>query len=193
MESECRALAERLAPHLLALSVQIEDTILAQMLKGEDTFCSYRFDVDVGMICGMVEMLREDARLRTDFREAVEAYRRSTHWQVLLERIYKLGNLQGKLRLLEREVTCYPPEERGRLAEHLNCLDGEIALCQDLADRRQLASRISAGAGYPLIDGLTIRGMTYILGDHLELWRTFQSLIDKFDYSKRISPTIGEA
>jgi hypothetical protein len=95
----------------------------------------------------------------------------------LLEHVYAVGQLLGKLKLLEQGLSCPSPDDRKRLAEHLNNLDGEIAVCRHLADRRDLARRINANVEIPLIDGLCVRGLTYILGGKPELRHAFRTLV----------------
>jgi hypothetical protein len=172
------AFADRLAQHLAALSAKIEDCILTQMISGGDSYCSCCFEVEVLTLRGLGEIFQADPLLWTDFRRAVQDFRASLHWTKLLEHVYEVGNLEGKLRLLQQGLSCPSAEDRRRLASHLNCLDGEIDLCRELADRRNLAGRISRAAGFPLIDGLTLRGLTFVLGEHADLWNDFQSLVE---------------
>jgi hypothetical protein len=85
--------------------------------------------------------------------------------------------LHGQLRDLEQGPTCRCPDDRRLLAHRLNCLDGEIAVRHVLADRRNLAERVNKAAGCPLIDGLTMRALTFVLAEHADLWREFQALV----------------
>jgi len=84
-------------------------------------------------------------------------------------------------------------EERRRLAEFLNCLDGEIAYCLERADRRGLAARINEAAGFPLIDGLTMRGLTYVLGEQAPLWLYFQGLVESSNQNVRGARPINDS
>jgi hypothetical protein len=94
-----------------------------------------------------------------------------------LEHVYTVARLEGKLRMLEQGISCPAPDDRHRLTEYLNSLDGEIAFCKHMADRRQLAARVNCAAGLPLIDGLSMRGLTFALGEEPDLWAGFQGLI----------------
>jgi hypothetical protein len=141
--------------------------------------CTFHFEIDVETVRRLGESLSRNSRLWCDFQRAIQAHRRSTHWTMLVEHVYSVSQLQGKLRFLELGLSCQSAHERRRLAEHINCLDGEIGLCQDLADRRDLAARINKDANLPLIDGLTLRGLTYVFGEHADVWRDFQSLVEK--------------
>jgi hypothetical protein len=170
--------ADQLAQRFAALSDMIEACILAEMISSGDTYCSYHFEIDALTIRGMGKILQADSMLWTDFQRAVQDHRKLMHWTMLLEHVYEVGNLEGKLRLLEQGLSCPSAEDRRRLAAHLNCIDGEIGLCRDLADRRGLAARIGKAVGFPLIDGLILRGLTYVLGEHTDLRHDFQSLIE---------------
>lgn len=171
------ALTDQLAERFADLSEAVESHILAEMISGGDTFYAYRFEADIVTMTGLVAALRSDRGLWTDFQCAVEGFRPSTHWTVLLEHVYTLGNVQGKLKLLEQGISCPSEDDRREVAAYLNRLDGEVATLQELADRRGLAMRVNRAAGFPLINGLTMRGLTFVLGDDVELWHAFRSLV----------------
>jgi len=178
MKTKHERLVGELGRSLAALGVMIEASIFDHMLSCEDTFCAYRFELEAFTLRGLTQALQCDARLWEDFRRAIEAHRPATHWTMLLEHVYTVGNLHGKLKLLERSLTYTAPIDRRRLAEHLNSLDGEMCFCQHLADRRDLAGRINEAMDFPLIDGLMLRGITFVLGEDESLWRDFQSLVE---------------
>jgi hypothetical protein len=171
------AFADRLAQRFAALSDLIEGYVLAERISAGDTFCSYHFEIDAPTLRGLGALFQADTLLWADFRRAVQDHRKFMHWTMLVEHVYEVGNLEGKLRLLEQGVSCPSTGDRRRLAAHLNCLDGEIGLCRELADRRGLAARIRRAAGFPLLDGLNLRGLTYVLGEHADLWHDFQALV----------------
>lgn len=135
------ALADQLAQRFAAISETIEVQILNQMLSGGDTFCSYQFEIDELTLRGLTALFQRDARLWEDFRKAVCAHRPATHWTTLLDQVYAVGNLEGKLRLLEQGISCPSAEDGLRMADYLNALDGELGECQDMSDRRNLAGR----------------------------------------------------
>jgi hypothetical protein len=93
---------------------------------------------------------------------------------------------------LEQGLAGYTAEDRRRLAEYFNFIDGEIALCRKLADRRSLAARINKAAQWPLIDGLTLRGLTFVFGENDELWHEFEALVDAAGTAPRATNTLSE-
>jgi hypothetical protein len=95
-----------------------------------------------------------------------------------VEFTYEIGNLEGQLRILQTYLASPCPDERERLARRLNELDGEIAARHVLADRRNLAGRVCKAAGFPLIDGLTMRGLTFVLAVDRELLLAWSSLVE---------------
>src|SRR5262245_44792322 len=97
---------------------------------------------------------------------------------MLLEHAETVGKLLGKLGILEQIRAPESLELRQGWAEHLNCIDGEISFCQELADRRGLATRVNNEIGVPVIDGLTLRGLLYVLGGSAEIWRKFRTFVD---------------
>jgi hypothetical protein len=94
-----------------------------------------------------------------------------------VEHVFTVGNLEAKLNLLEQEQALTTGEDRRLLAERVNFVDGEIAFCRDLADRRDLAARVNGAADFPVVDGLTMRGLTYLFGEDSALWHDFQGLV----------------
>jgi hypothetical protein len=172
------ALATRLAHSFAALSLMAEEQILDHLISVGDAFCTYGFGVDAPMLRGLAARFQEDTRLWTDVQAAVQAHRPDWHWNTLVELIFEIAHLHGQLRYLELGLSCPCPEDRRRLANRLNRLDGEIAVRQTLADRRNLAGRVNQAAGFPLIDGLTMRGLTFVLAEDPELWRDFQALVE---------------
>ena len=48
-----------------------------------------------------------------------------------------------------------------------------------LADRRNLAVRVCKAAGFPLIDGLTMRGLPFALAVDTELLLAWSSLVER--------------
>jgi hypothetical protein len=177
MKAQYQQFVEDLTQRFAVLSALIEDHIFAQMLVSGDTFCTCHFDIDVPTICGLVHAFQIDKCLWADFQAAVQAHRKSTHWHTLLEHVYVVGSLMGKLRFLDHSLSCPSPNDRRLVAERLNSLDGEIAYCQDLADRRDLAKRVTRAIGFPLIDGLTLRGFTYVLAEHPALLFALRALV----------------
>jgi hypothetical protein len=171
------AFVDRLAQCFTTVSELVEAHILAEMISGGDTFGAYRFEADAVILDGLVASLRSQPSLWIDFQQAVEGLRQSSHWTRLLEHVYGIGTLHGQLWLLQQGLSCPSEDDRCRLAAYLNGLDGEIAARQDRADRRGLAARVNQAAGYPLIDGLTLRGLTYVLGEDPELWLAFRLLV----------------
>ncbi len=168
---------DQLTSYLATLNEHIEAHILGQMLNGGDVYYSPYFEFDLVTVTDLCKVFSADPALWSDLRHAVDAHRQKTHWTVLLEHVYAVGQLTGKLKLLEQGLSCPCAEDRRRLAEHLNCIDGEIELCRHLADRRDLAMRINANSDFPLTDGLSLRGLTYIFGEQPELWIAFQRLV----------------
>jgi hypothetical protein len=177
MRTEFETFADRLAQRFAALSDQIEGYIFAKKISRGDSYCSYHFEINAQTLQGLGAIFQADALLWADFRRAVQDHRKLMHWTMLVEHVYDVGRLEGKLRLLEQGLSCPSAEDRRRLAAHLNCLDGEIGLCRDLADRRGLAARIRKAAGFLFVDGLNLRGFTYVLGEHADLWHDFQALV----------------
>jgi hypothetical protein len=178
MQPRLERFAEELAQRFAALNERIEAHVLAQMLSGRSTFHAYRFEMDAPTIRALMGAFEADACLWADFQRAVRAHRQPTHWQMLLEHVCTIGKLQGKLKLLEHSTSCAAPRNRRHIAEHLNGIDGEIAFCQDLADRRDLAKRVNTALDIPLIDGLTLRGLTYVLGEQPPLFSDLQALVE---------------
>jgi hypothetical protein len=178
MRTDYETFADRLAQRFAELSDGIEAYVLAEMISGGDTFCSYQFEIDALTLWGLGDAFQRDGLLWTDFQRVVRDHRKLTHWTTLVEHVYEVGNLEGKLRLLGQGLSCPSAEDRRRLAAHLNCIDGEIALCRELADRRGLAARVCRAAGFLLLDGLNLRGFTFVLGEHADLWHDFQSLVE---------------
>jgi hypothetical protein len=177
MGSGFGAFADQLARRLAALSAKIEACILTEMISGGDTYCSYHFEVDAPTLRGLGEVFRADPVLWEQFQRVVYDYRPWLHWTKLLDHVYEVGNLEGKLKMLEQGLSCPAAQDRRRLAAYLNCIDAEVGLCRELADRRGLAGRISQAAGYPLMDGLSLRGLAYVLGEDADLWQEFQSFV----------------
>lgn len=175
---EASANAE-LTQRFAAIREMIEAHILAQMLAGGDTFYSYRFEIDVATIRGLIHVFQVDERLWVDVHTAVQAHRELTHWTMLPEHVYAVGNLMGKLMLLEQSLSCHARDDRRLIAEHVNGIDGEIGFCEDLADRRDLAKRVNRAIGHPLIDGLSLRGLTYVLGVHAGLLDALRALVEQ--------------
>jgi hypothetical protein len=172
------AFAPRLAQVFAALTRRVEEQIWEQLLSAGDTLCNYCFEVDAQTLRGLVARLQEDAQLWTDVQNAVLAHRADRHWTMLVEFVYEITNLQGTLYYLEQGFSSLCPGDRWRLANRLNCLDGEIAIRHDLADRRNLAGRVNKAANFPMIDGLTMRGLTFVLAEHADLWREFRALVE---------------
>ncbi|HZZ82168.1 MAG TPA: hypothetical protein VFE62_26960 [Gemmataceae bacterium] len=170
---------DQLASCLATINERIEAHVLSQMIAGGDVYYSPYFEFDLVTVMDLCKVLSADPALWADFRRAVEAHRPSTHWTILLEHVHGVGQVTGKLKLLEQGLSCPAADDRRRLAEHLNCLDGEIGLCRLLADRRDLAMRINANAGFPLTDGLSVRGLTYVLGEHPCLLDALQVLVEQ--------------
>jgi hypothetical protein len=193
MRTEYAEIADWLKRCFADLSERVEACILAQMISGGDSYYSYRFEVDVLTLQGLGEILRADAPLWADFRRVVLDFRASLHWTKLLEHVYEVGNLEGKVKFLGQGLSCPSAEDRRRLAAHLNCLDGEIGFCRELADRRNLAGRISRAAGFPLIDGLSLRGLAYVLGEHADLWHDFRSLVECANQTERSRQPLNDA
>jgi hypothetical protein len=186
MSAAFEVLAGRLAQSFTALSRRIDEQVLTQRICGGDTYCACRFVLEAGTLRDVVRTFRDDQRLWTDFLSAVRAHRPERHWETLVEFVYEIGNLQGQLWVLGRRLRCPCPQERKRLARRLNELDGEIAVRHVLADRRNLADRVCTAASIPLIDGLTMRGLTFVLAEDGELLSAWASLVDG------VQPTQGE-
>jgi hypothetical protein len=178
MSTEFDGFAACLAQSLSALSLRAEEEVLYQLISAGDTYCTYHFEVDAQTLRALVAVFQEDAQLRTDLQNAVAAHRPDRHWKALVEHVYEIANLNGQLHLLGLGFSFPRPEDRRRLANSLNYLDGEIAARHVLADRRNLAERVNKAAGYPVIDGLTMRGLTFVLAEHPNLWRGLQELIE---------------
>ncbi len=179
MKTAYEAFTDQLARRFTSLSDKIDATILAQMISGEDVLYCLRFELDAPAVGGLVKVFRSDSRLWHDFTRAIASHRQLTHWKTLFEDTHEVGNLQGKLKLMEAGLSSSSAEDRSRRAKQLNCIDGEIAYCRDLADRQGLASQVCRLAGFPLIDGLTMRALTYVLGEHGKLWQELQALVEK--------------
>src|SRR5262245_52679114 len=139
MQCRTRLFVDDVQQHFADMSVSIESDVLAQMVAIGDTFCSYRFEFDVATIRGLVWAFQSDNCLWTDFCDAVRSHRKWTHWLALMEHVYGISKLTGKLLLLENSIQSHTTNDRLQMADYLNALDGEIAFCQDLADRRDLA------------------------------------------------------
>jgi hypothetical protein len=178
MSTEFDAFAARLAHSFTVLSLRAEDHILEHLISAGDTLSTFPFEVDAQTLRSLVTRFQEDARLWTDVQNAVHAHRLDRHWQTLVEFIYEIANLHGQLCYLEQRFSCPCPEDRRRLASWLNSLDGEIAVRQVLADRRNLAERVNKATGYPMINGLTMRGLTFVLADSPDLWQEFQAFVE---------------
>jgi hypothetical protein len=175
------SVVERVAQHFETIGFLAEDRILSQMIQSGDVFCSYHFEADADTLRRLSEILTADRYLWADFRHAVEAHREARHWTALVEHVFEIGKLEGKLRFLEQGLSCLCPIERRALASQLNSIDGEMAVCRDLADRRNLAARVNRTAESPLIDGLTVRGLTYVFGEDPGLWQAFRAIVDGRD------------
>jgi len=193
METSYRKCADRLARCFAAINESVEEQILGQMIVGGDTFCAFRFEVEVESLTGICRVLAKNSRLWTDFQRAVQGHRKRTHWTMLVEHVFTVGNLEGKLKLLEQTISCPSAWDRRVLAEHLNRIDGEIAITRNLADRRDLATRINEEADFPLIDGLSLRGVTFVFGEHSDLWREFQWLIEHVGSESRDHTSLTNA
>jgi hypothetical protein len=155
----------------------IEEQNLEPMSLCGELFCTIHFDFDEPIASNVIAILASDPALWSDFQHAVRAHRPSTHSTMLLEHVFAIGKLLGKSLTLDQGLYNSARADRRQLSEYLNSLDGEIAFCRDLADRRSLAARINCNAGSPIIDGLTLRALTYVFGDDPELWREFQSMV----------------
>jgi hypothetical protein len=178
MSAGFEALADRLGQRFTALSMQFDEQVLSQRICGGDAYCTVGFAIEAGGLRDLVKTFREDRGLWTDFLSAIRAHRPDRHWATLVEFVYEIGNLEGQLRMLETYRGSPYPDERARLSRRLNDLDGEIAIRHVLADRRNLAGRVCAAAGIPLIDGLTMRGLTFTLAVDGDLLRAFTSLVE---------------
>ena len=178
MAKSCQEIADRIMLCFRAFN-EIEAQIQALLAAEGGYFCSFHFEVRAEMVQRLREIFSRDSRLWNDFLQAIHAHRRSTHWTILLEHVYSVTQLKGKLGFLELGFSCPSASERRRLAEHVNCIDGEIGFSLDLADRRGLAARINKEAEFPLIDGLSLRGLMYIFGEHVLVWRDFQTLVEE--------------
>lgn len=174
-----QTLAERIAWQFVVINAAIEAETVVRTVAEDCAGCLFQFEVDGDTVDAIVDVLSTDADLWHDFTSAIEAHRPSTHWSVLVGHALAVGQLTAKLSLLEQRLLGPSAEDRRQLAEQLNCVDGEIGLCRHLADRRHLATRINEHAGFPFIDGLMVRGLSFILGEYAGLWRDFQVLVEE--------------
>ena len=179
MSTGVEALAGRQGQFFTARSRQLDEQVLSERVCGGDTNCTAQLAIEAGTLCDLVRTFREDRRLWTDFLNAIRAHHPERHWATLVEFTYEIGNLEGQLRILQTYLTSPCPDERERLARRLNELDGEIAVRHVLADRRNLAGRVCTAAGFPLIDGLTMRGLTFALAVDRELLLAWSSLVER--------------
>jgi hypothetical protein len=184
MSPGVEALAARLGQLFTALSMQFDEQILSERICGGDAYCTVDIAIEAGGLRDLVNMLREDRVLWADFLNAIRAHRPDRHWSTLVEFVHEIGNLEGQLRILETCRRSPDPDERARLYRQLNELDGEIASLQILADRRNLAARTCKAAGVPLIDGLTMRALTFALAVDGDLLRAFTSLVESGEPSQ---------
>jgi hypothetical protein len=185
MKPGCKVLADVLLECFADTGELIEDHLRDLMISRRDAFCSYFFDIDVWTIRGLVAVFQADSPIWIDFRRAIQSHRRAIHWATLAEHVHEVGTLLARLALLQTDLSRGSADDRRRVAAQLNFMDGEIAVCRDMADRRDLAMRISRASGFTLIDGLTLRGLTYILGEHPTLWNDFQLLVENSDRTGR--------
>jgi hypothetical protein len=177
MIAQVREFVDEVHQLFAQMSILLESEVVAQMVAVGDTFCSYRFEIDVATVYGLVHVFRADERLWTDFCDAVRAHRTWTHRIILMEHVYSISKLTGKLLLLENSSIGRATDGRLQMAEHLNAIDGEIAYCHELADRRDLAKRVNDQIEFPLIDGLSMRGLTYLLGERGELFESLRIFV----------------
>jgi hypothetical protein len=178
------ALAGRLGQLFTALSMQLNEEVLSQRICGGDVYCTVHFAIEEGTLRDLVSTFREDRGLWTDFLNAIQSHRPDRHWATLVEFVHEIGNLEGQLRILEMFRESPDPDERKRLTRRLNELDGELANRHMLADRRNLATRVCKAAGVPLIDGLTMRGLTFALAVDGALLRVWASLVESGEQSQ---------
>src|SRR5262249_38825288 len=141
----------------------------------EISFASLRFEIGAHALGQMTTILSSRPRLWADFQQAIQAHRETTHRTILLEHAVFVGKLQTTLHWLERQIGLSPRDTRQGLVYFANRVDGEIGWARDMADRRDLAERINEQAGIPLIDGLSMRALTYALGEDPDLWRDLQA------------------
>jgi hypothetical protein len=174
-----QTLAERIAWRVVALNAAIEAATVVRTCSEDCAGCLFQFEVDADTIERVGYVLSSVADLWQDFQRAMDDHRPSSHWQSLMEHALAVGQLQAKLSLLEVRFLGSSADDRRRLADQVNCVDGEIGWCRHLADRRHLATRINEHAGFPLIDGLTLHGVMFIFGEHADQWRAFQVLIEE--------------
>jgi hypothetical protein len=177
VNAHLQTVTERIALRFVAVNATMEAAILMQRSANDNPSVLFQFDVDAHTIERIAGILAQDADLWQTFQRAIQAHRPATHWAALLEHAIAVGQLQARLYFLEQGLLCSSKADRYFIAEHLNCVDGEIGLCRQLADRRDLARRINEISGFPFLDGLTLRGLTFLLGEHAELWRDFRALI----------------
>src|SRR5262245_58132188 len=168
---------EELTEQFATLSEELESHVLARLLLECEPFSAYRFEIDSSTIRGLLHVFRTDHRLWADFQAAVCAHRRQTHWSMLVENVHAVGSLTGKQNLLDYLINCPGRDDRRATGDLLNDLGGEIAFCQELADRRDLAKRVNRAIGFPLIDGLLLRGLTYVLGENTCLLDALRALV----------------
>jgi hypothetical protein len=183
MSADFNAFADVLTHRLGVIGDLVEAHVFAHKLTYGDVFCSSRIEIDALTLQCIVETLRRDAQLWTDFQQAVRGHSYSRHWTTLVEHVFTVGSLRGKLMTIEAGSKRLSTQDRRRLADLLNCVDGEIAFCLDLADRRGLAARINASAGFPVIDGLAMRALTYLLAEFVNLWRDFRPFVESSNKS----------
>jgi hypothetical protein len=189
MTADDLAFADRLECCFAALNARIERQFLAQLASGSDVFHSLCFDLDSASLDSLRRALSSDSELWSDFQIAVGAHRKSTHWNTLIEHVVSIGEIEGKLRVLESVSPSPSTGARRRMARYRNDLDGEIALCRHFADRRNLAAQINCSIGWPAIDGLTLRALTYLFGEHPELWAAFHRQVEGFTLAVKDQPS----
>jgi hypothetical protein len=178
MSAAVEGLAGRLGQLFTTLSLQLDERVLCQRICGGGAYCTVHFAIEAEGLRDLVKTFREDRGLWTDFLDAIRAYRPVRHWATLVEFVHEIGTLEGQLRILETCRGSPYPDERMRISRRLNDLDGEIANLHMLADRRNLATRVCKAAGVPLIDGLTMRGLTFALAVEGELLHALASLVE---------------
>jgi hypothetical protein len=175
--SEYHDFTERLALCLTALHGAVEAHIRAHFVADGICFASVRFEIDTTATRQLARIFFDDRNLWGDFRRAIQAHRKATHFTILNEHALFIGQLQGRLEQLQIQLVMLPTGSREGLIHYLNRIDGETGLYRDLADRRDLACRINQNAGIPLIDGFSLRALTYVFGEHSDVWQDFQSLV----------------
>jgi hypothetical protein len=176
MRNTYQVITERIWRGFAEINAAIDAEIYT--CAGEGVFCLFRFEIDADTVGRICEILVEDADLRRALERAIQAHRSSSHWTTLVEHVLAVDQLQAKLACLEHGLSHFPADGRKQLVEQINCIDGEIGLCRRLADRRNIAARINERAGFPVIDGLTLRGLTFLLGEDEDLWRDLRPLLD---------------